>query len=271
MSRDRHIWVAFYPSAWMTGTAGLPRIHRSVYFDLCCRMWETGNPIKATEARMMVADLPNGVEVIDDLVEMGKLIRHAGGVLSNERALEEAGKSIAKVDHLRRAGKASAAARAERKMAENSESEERGSNDGSTHVEHMSGEFRRELESESESKGSDAYASGAVAPGLGLNGGSFALPNPDEYPDKVDWLFHPAVIGFMCSGGANEKNVRAFIGKLRAVLGPPLAVKRILEARDGKVSDPISYLQSRLPKRREATGVHRRHFDDVDYGESGKL
>jgi hypothetical protein len=128
-----------------------------------------------------------------------------------------------------------------------------------------------ELESELEKKGSVANATGAAAPNLGLNGGSFQLPDPNEYADKIDWLFHPAVIGFMASGGANEKSVRSFIGKLRATLGVPGAVGRVLEARERKVSDPISYLQAKLPKARNNTGVNRRTFDDIDYGEIRKL
>lgn len=96
MANARHSFVAFYASDWLAGTARLPRLHKSVFFDICCYIWDHNEPCPPMEAVIMVGDLPNGQEIIDQLVTLGKLDRHADGSLSNARALVEAGKSYDK-------------------------------------------------------------------------------------------------------------------------------------------------------------------------------
>lgn len=95
MANGRHSFVAFYPSDWMAGTARLPRIHRSVYFDVCLYIWDTAKPVPDRELRLMLADLTNAKEVVDDLISMGKLERLPDGTISNGKALAEAEKAYA--------------------------------------------------------------------------------------------------------------------------------------------------------------------------------
>lgn len=85
--------MAFYPSDWSAGTARLPRLHRSVYFDVCCYIWDTAKPVPERELRLMVADLPDGMAIANDLVEIGKLERLDDGSYSNAKALTEAEKA----------------------------------------------------------------------------------------------------------------------------------------------------------------------------------
>lgn len=68
----------------------MPRIHRSAYFDICCAIWDTARPCTATEVAMMLADIPNWMEVVNDLIEMGKLARSDDGSISNAKAIAEA-------------------------------------------------------------------------------------------------------------------------------------------------------------------------------------
>ena len=90
MASDRHSYVRFYPSDWLAGTARLPRLHRSVYFDICCSIWDTALPCTALDVMMIVSDLPNGQAIVDELIALGKLQRNEDGSISNRRALEQA-------------------------------------------------------------------------------------------------------------------------------------------------------------------------------------
>ena len=94
MSYGRHSYVAFYPSDWLGGTARLTRMHRSVYFDICCYNWDTAKPCPKAEAAMMVCDLENGEAIIGELISMGKLILYDDGAIGSPRALLEASKSL---------------------------------------------------------------------------------------------------------------------------------------------------------------------------------
>jgi hypothetical protein len=93
MANGRHSFVAFYPSDWLAGTARLPRLHRSIYFDVCCYIWDIAKPVPPRELKLMIADVKNGQAIIDDLVEMGKLDRLPDGSISNAKALTEAEKA----------------------------------------------------------------------------------------------------------------------------------------------------------------------------------
>lgn len=94
MANGRHSFVAFYPSDWLAGTARLPRVHRSVYFEVCCYIWDSGQPCPLADQKVMFADLKNANEIIDDLVNVGKLSRGLDGSLSNDKAMAEATKAL---------------------------------------------------------------------------------------------------------------------------------------------------------------------------------
>lgn len=93
MANGRHSFVAFYPSDWLGGTARLPRLHRSVFFDVCCFIWDTAKPVPSRELKLMIADLPEGEAIIEDLIAVGKLERRFDGSISNAKALHEAEKA----------------------------------------------------------------------------------------------------------------------------------------------------------------------------------
>lgn len=93
MATGRHSYVPFYPSDWLGGTARMSRLHRSVYFDICCYIWDHAKPCPPTELRLMLSDLPDWQAMVDDLVASGKLVRHEDGSVENPRAIFEAMKS----------------------------------------------------------------------------------------------------------------------------------------------------------------------------------
>lgn len=90
MANGRHSYVRFFPSDWMAGTARLSRLHKSVYFDVCCYIWDTGKPCPPVEVVVMVRDLRNGKTIVNELVDMGKLVRLDDGSITNPRAMAEA-------------------------------------------------------------------------------------------------------------------------------------------------------------------------------------
>jgi hypothetical protein len=90
----RHSFVAFYPTNWTEGTAGLPRVHRSVYFEVCVKIWDHAQPVSAADVRVMMLDIGNADQVLDDLIAIGKLERLEDGSISNERALTEAKRAL---------------------------------------------------------------------------------------------------------------------------------------------------------------------------------
>lgn len=94
MSVGRHSYVRFYPSDWLAGTARLPRLHKSVFFDICCYIWDTAKPCPPMELLMMLSDLPTGAQIVDELVAMGKLSRNPDGSVENVRAMAEVHKSV---------------------------------------------------------------------------------------------------------------------------------------------------------------------------------
>ncbi len=106
MSNGRHSYVAFYPSDWLGGTARLPRLHRSVYFDVCCYNWDLAAPCPAIELSVMVSDLKGGMKIVDELVAMGKLIRNDDGSIENPKAIAEARKALAAWEAMSKGGKA---------------------------------------------------------------------------------------------------------------------------------------------------------------------
>ena len=88
--RTRHSYVRFFPSDWKSGTGRMPRLHRSVYHDICCEIWDFNAPLTPGALRLLLSDLPDWQQYVDDLVEGGKLIRLDDGSITNERASAEA-------------------------------------------------------------------------------------------------------------------------------------------------------------------------------------
>jgi hypothetical protein len=94
MAEGRHSFVAFYPSDWVGGTARMTRTHRSVYFDVCCYIWDKAEPCPASELPLMLGDLPNWRDLLQDLVDARKLFREEDGSVTNPKAMEEASKAL---------------------------------------------------------------------------------------------------------------------------------------------------------------------------------
>lgn len=90
MAGVRHSYVRFYPSDWLAGTARLPRLLRSMYFDVCLHNWDYGEPMSRAEQTLVFADVPDWETELQKLVDMGKLRRNQGGSIYSERATNEA-------------------------------------------------------------------------------------------------------------------------------------------------------------------------------------
>lgn len=92
-TKTRHSFVAVYPSDWMAGTARMPRIVKSVFYDICMYIWDKAEPVPECELELMLADLAeggHGFNIVDALVKSKKLIRLDDGSVYSERALDEA-------------------------------------------------------------------------------------------------------------------------------------------------------------------------------------
>ncbi len=94
MAEGRHSFIAFYPSDWLAGTARMARMHRSVYFDICCYIWDTNEPCPKSELPLMFGDIDGWERYVDDLVTAKKLTRNRDGSLSNAKAHAEARKAF---------------------------------------------------------------------------------------------------------------------------------------------------------------------------------
>lgn len=90
MAFGRHSYVPFYPSDWLAGTARMTRLHRSIYFDVCCYIWDKAAPCPEAELPLMLGDLPNWRDLVEDLILAGKLSRTPDRSLVNDRALSVA-------------------------------------------------------------------------------------------------------------------------------------------------------------------------------------
>lgn len=93
MTKTRHSFVAVYPSDWLAGTARMPRIVKSVFYDICMYIWDKAEPVPECELELMLADLSDhgqGFNIVDALVKSKKLIRNDDGSVYSERAMSEA-------------------------------------------------------------------------------------------------------------------------------------------------------------------------------------
>ncbi|MFL5900983.1 MAG: YdaU family protein [Solirubrobacterales bacterium] len=248
-------YMPFYWGDYFRDTHQMTTLEHGAYLLLIGSYWSLGGPLPDNDkklAKLVKLSPPEWLEMREELQSFFEV---KDGLWRHPRIDRELEKAAERFKQSREAARRSAEVRAARK--------EQGAG--------AQAGVKPTISISRTKEGSDANASGGEPPDLGLNGGSSGLPDPTDFENKVDWFFHPAVVTFMCSGGANEKSARAFIGKCRATLGEQLALKRIIEAFDEKVSDPVGWLTSRFPKARNNTGVNRRTFDDVDYGPSGKL
>lgn len=269
-------YMPLYPGDYHRDTQHLTTLEHGAYFLLIMAYWSRGEPLPDTDRKLAgIAKLPMP-EWQDIRSELAEFFTVEDGLWKHPRIDAELAKAHGKVEVARKAGEESARRRADWRARQAEQAGRWGTgvgrtlNDRSTNQHHLQNQNQPQSEEEKGSVDADA-STGAAAPGLDLIDGFASLPDPADFANKVDWFFHPAVVSFMCSGGANERNARAFIGKVRATLGETFAAKRIRQAFDERVSDPIGWLQAKLPKARANTGVNRRTFDDVDYGESGRL
>jgi hypothetical protein len=105
-SRVKHSFIQFYPDAWSAGTARMPRLVRSVYFEICLFNWDKVRAVPVPTQRLMLADLDNGAAIIDALVEEETLVRNDDGSVFSPRAMAEAEKSLAAWEAKSRGGRA---------------------------------------------------------------------------------------------------------------------------------------------------------------------
>lgn len=124
MAEGRHSYVAFYMDKWAAGTAGLPRLAESVYFQICRQIWDKARPVSMTMIDMMTSDLApgQGRSIVDALIEMGKLVMTDDGV-SNPKALEEARRALELYQKKSRGGRAGSATTNAGKAAAGSDGE----------------------------------------------------------------------------------------------------------------------------------------------------
>lgn len=94
--RSRHSFIQFYMDDWLAGTSRMPRLIRSVYFDICCYTWDKAMPVTPSELFLMLSDLPHGQgeQIIDSLVAGQKLERDANGAVWSPRAMQEAQRAL---------------------------------------------------------------------------------------------------------------------------------------------------------------------------------
>jgi hypothetical protein len=94
-TKTRHSYVQFYPSDWLAGTARMPRLVKSVYFDICLYNWDKAEAVPESEVMLMLADLEvQGDAIVDALVKSKKLFRDDEGAVYCQRAIDEAERAL---------------------------------------------------------------------------------------------------------------------------------------------------------------------------------
>jgi uncharacterized protein YdaU (DUF1376 family) len=92
-SRSRPRWMKFHVEDWLHGTAGLTLPQRGLYITICALIWEAEGPIPDDMARL--ARRAGGAkagqcrQIVDILIEEGKIYRDQDGNLCNGRVLDE--------------------------------------------------------------------------------------------------------------------------------------------------------------------------------------
>jgi len=92
MAARRHSTIQFNPTEWLADTARMPRLVRSVLFDLCCYTWERVAAVPPSEVYLMTSDLPDGQgeAIIENLIQGGHLERLPDGSIFSGKAMIEA-------------------------------------------------------------------------------------------------------------------------------------------------------------------------------------
>lgn len=103
--RSRHSYVPFYMNDWAAAVAGMPRAVWSVLFQICQYNWDKVEPVPPGRLKIMVADLPNGDEIVNMLVEAGSLEVDPDKGIFSARAMREAENALALWEKKSRGGK----------------------------------------------------------------------------------------------------------------------------------------------------------------------
>ena len=94
-TKTRHSYVQFYPSDWLAGTARMPRLVKSVYFDICLYNWDKAEAVPESELMLMLSDLEvQGDAIVNALIKSKKLFRDHEGSVFCKRALDEAMRAL---------------------------------------------------------------------------------------------------------------------------------------------------------------------------------
>lgn len=111
MATKRHSTVQFNPTEWLASTARMPRVVRSVYFDLCVYTWERVAAVPPSEVYLMISDLPEGQgeAIIENLVQSGQLERMPDGSVFSGEAMIEAQRAYVLWEKKSRGGRGKAA------------------------------------------------------------------------------------------------------------------------------------------------------------------
>lgn len=86
--REKHSYIPFYMDDWQGGTAGMTRMIKSVYFDVCLYNWDKAKPMTPSHLTLITQDLQDmGPAIIDLLVETDKLVLDPARGYYSPRAL----------------------------------------------------------------------------------------------------------------------------------------------------------------------------------------
>lgn len=90
-------WVRFFPSDYIAGTARMPRMVRSMYDDIMIHNFDKNRALMPAEAMLVFGDVDpaTGEQIIENLIEAGKVQQDENGGLFINRAMTEAGWSWA--------------------------------------------------------------------------------------------------------------------------------------------------------------------------------
>lgn len=86
--REKHSYIPFYMDDWQGGTAGMTRMIKSVYFDICLFNWDKCKPMTPAHYTLITQDLQEmGPAIIELLIDTDKIVKDEAGCYYNERAL----------------------------------------------------------------------------------------------------------------------------------------------------------------------------------------
>jgi hypothetical protein len=227
MSVHRHSYVGFYPSDWIAGTARMSRMHKSVYFDVCCYTWDQNRPCPAAELPLMLGDIPNWRELINDLVDAGKLHRAEDGSVCNERAASEAQKAFDLWDKKSRGGRTGAA---------KTNAAKSGSPDATP-------------------DGTPASTPDGSNPKTAGSPDAEPEPEPDTKPDGLAAAAaDPKKMAFdlglqlLKDAGHPDRHARSLMGKWHRDFGAPRLMEALLDCQAQRIINPVEWMPKRMGK-----------------------